>query len=101
MLRGDFGEGDMKRIAITCGAVAIALACIAPKQAAAGDNFVPALFGGLALGTLFGIAAASPPPVYYAEPVPVYVPNCYWTRGRPVWDSYRGIWIRPRIQVCD
>src|ERR1700731_4191939 len=70
MLRGDFG-GGMKRIAITCGAVAIALACIAPKQAAAGDNFVPALFGGLALGTLFGIAAASPPPVYYA-PAPVY-----------------------------
>ena len=92
-------RGDMKRVAITCGAVAIALACIAPKQAAAGDNFVPALFGGLALGTLFGIAAASPPPVYYAEPV--YVPTCYWTRGRPVWDSYRGIWIRPRIQVCD
>jgi hypothetical protein len=21
--------------------------------------------------------------------------------GRPVWDGYRGIWIRPRIQVCD
>src|SRR6202047_620310 len=97
MLRGDFG-GGMK---ITCGAVAIALACIAPKQAAAGDNFVPALFGGLALGTLFGIAAASPPPVYYAETGPVYVPNWYWTRGRQVWDSYRGIWIRPRIQVCD
>jgi hypothetical protein len=100
-------RGDMKRVAITCGAVAIALACIAPKPAAAGDNFVPALFGGLALGTLFGIAAASPPPVYYAPapvyyaPPPVYVPNCYWTRGRPLWDSYRGIWVRPRIQVCD
>ena len=89
----------MKRIAITCGAVAIALACIAPKQAAAGDNFVPALFGGLALGTLFGIAAASPPPVYYAEPV--CLPTCYWTRGRPVREGHRGIWIRPRIQVCD
>ena len=38
------------------GPVAIALACIAPKPAVAGDNFVPALFGGLALGTLFGIA---------------------------------------------
>jgi hypothetical protein len=21
--------------------------------------------------------------------------------GRPVWDGYRGIWVRPRIQVCD
>src|ERR1700736_490001 len=50
MLRDDFG-GGMKRVAITCGAVAIALACIAPKPAAAGDNFVPALFGGLALGS--------------------------------------------------
>jgi hypothetical protein len=59
----------------------------------------PALFGGLALGTLFGIAAASPLPVYYAEPV--YPPSCYWTRGRPVWDGYRGVWIIPRIQVCD
>jgi len=33
---------------------------------------------------------------------PVYVgPTCYWTRGAPVWDGYRGIWYRPRIQVCD
>ena len=46
-------EGGMKRVAIKCGAVAIALACIAPKQAAAGDNFVPALFGGLALWHAF------------------------------------------------
>jgi hypothetical protein len=99
MLRGDFGGGTAPHVIATLFMPAIALACIAPKQAAAGDNFVPALFGGLALGTLFGIAAASPPPVYYAEPV--YPPTCYWTRGRPVWDGYRGIWIRPRIQVCD
>jgi 4-amino-4-deoxy-L-arabinose transferase-like glycosyltransferase len=91
----------MTRIAITCGAVAIALACAAPKQAAAGDNFAAGLIGGLAAGTLFGIAAASPPPVYYVGPPPAYVPSCYWTRGRPVWDDYRGIWVRPRIQVCD
>jgi hypothetical protein len=90
----------MTKFAITCGAVAIALACVAPKQAAAGDNFAPGLIGGLAAGTLFGIAAASPPPVYVGPP-PAYVPSCYWTRGRPVWDGYRGIWVRPRIQVCD
>jgi hypothetical protein len=89
----------MKRVAITYGAVAVALTCVAPNQVAAGDNFVPGLVGGLALGTLFGVAAASPPRVYHAEPV--YAPTCYWTRGRPVWHSYRGIWIRPRIQVCD
>ena len=41
---------------------------------------------------------------YYA-PAPVYVapppPSCYWTRGEPVWDGYRGAWVRPRVQVCD
>jgi hypothetical protein len=88
----------MKSVAIACSAVAIAIGSIAPKQAVAGDNFVAGLFGGLAAGTLLGVAASSPR-VYYAEPV--YVPTCYWTRGRPVWDGYRGIWIRPRIQVCD
>jgi hypothetical protein len=36
---------------------------------------------------VLGIAAAGPPPVYYAEPV--CLPTCYWTRGRPVWDGYR------------
>jgi len=88
----------MKRVAIACSAVAIAIVCAVPQQAAAGDGggggFAAGLIGGLAAGTLFGIAASSPPPVYY-------VPTCYWTRGRPVWDSYRGIWVRPRIQVCD
>ena len=93
----------MRRVAIACSAVAIAIVCAAPQQAAAGDGgggFAAGLIGGLAAGTLFGIAASSPP-VYYAEPAPVYVPTCYWTRGRPVWDSYRGIWVRPRVQVCD
>jgi hypothetical protein len=88
----------MKKIAIACGAAVIAISCLAPKQAAAHDNFAAGLFGGLVAGTILGVAASSPR-VYYAEPV--YVPTCYWTRGRPVWDGYRGIWIRPRIQVCD
>jgi hypothetical protein len=90
----------MMRVTITSGALAIALSCMAPNVAAAGDHFAAGLIGGLAAGTLFGIAASSPPPVYYVGPPP-YVPSCYWTRGRPVWDGYRGIWIRPRIQVCD
>jgi hypothetical protein len=87
----------MQRVAIAYSAAAIAIICAAPQQAAAhdgGGGFAAGLIGGLAVGTLFGIAASSPPPVYY-------VPTCYWTRGRPVWDSYRGIWVRPRIQVCD
>jgi hypothetical protein len=93
----------MTRIAVVCAAAAIAIGCVAPRQAAAGDNFVAGLVGGLAAGTFLGIAASSPR-VYYVEPVyvePVYVPTCYWTRGRPVWDGYRGIWVRPRVQVCD
>ena len=41
-----------------------------------------------------------PPPAYvYDEPA--YAPRCYYTRGEPVWDSYRGIWVRPRVRVCD
>ena len=86
----------MKTIAIACSVAAIALASLAPKQAVAGDGFAAGLFGGLAVGTILG-AAASGPRVYYAEPV--YAPTCYWTLGRPVWDG--GIWVRPRIQVCD
>ena len=35
-------------------------------------------------------------------PQPAYVAHaCYWTRGAPVWDDYRGIWVRPRVQVCN
>jgi PXPV repeat (3 copies) len=80
----------------------------APQNAAAGSGEVAAgVVGGLALGTLFGAAVASGPRYYapapvYVAPAPVYVePSCYWTRGAPVWDGYRGIWYRPRIQVCD
>ena len=72
-----------------------------PRTAVAGSGEVAAgIVGGLAVGTLFGAAIASGPRYY--QPAPVYVaPECYWTRGAPVWDGYRGIWYRPRIQVCD
>src|SRR5262245_42531221 len=85
----------------------LCLACI-PRPAVAGDGGVAAgVIGGLAVGTLFGAAVASGPRYYapapvYVAPAPVYVePTCYWTRGAPVRDGYRGIWFRPRIQVCD
>jgi PXPV repeat (3 copies) len=88
---------------------------VTPRTAVAGSGDVAAgIVGGLAVGTLFGAAVASgpryyqPAPVYvapapvYVAPAPVYVgPACYWTRGAPIWDGYRGIWYRPRIQVCD
>jgi len=43
-------------------------------------------------------------PSGYYPPPPVYVvpgPACYWTRGQPVWDAYRGIWVYPSVQVCE
>src|SRR5260370_39420353 len=85
----------------------LCLAC-PPRMAVAGSGDVAAgIVGGLAVGTLFGAAVASGPRYYapapvYVAPAPVYMaPTCYLTRGAPVWDPYRGIWYRPRVQVCD
>ena len=86
-------------------AAAIAVAS-APAQAGSGQ-VAAGIVGGLAVGTMLGVAAAQPRPYYYAPayaPAPVYmepVPACYWTRGAPVWDGYRGMWVRQRVQVCD
>jgi len=81
---------------------------VTPSGARADNGRIAAgVVGGLAVGTLLG-AATAPRPYYYApapvyvEPAPVYeAPVCYWTRGAPVWDGYRGVWYRPRVQVCD
>ncbi len=99
----------MKRAIIVLATVA-ALAA-APTPASAGGNGVAAgIIGGLAVGTLLGAAVAQPryygpPPVYVEEPAPIYhaapPPRCFWARGEPVWDGYRGIWVRPRMKVCD
>jgi hypothetical protein len=82
-------------------------AAILPVPAQAGGNggaVAAGVIGGLAVGGLLGAAAAQQQPRYYA-PAPVYVApppvSCYWTRGEPVWDGYRGVWVRPRVQVCD
>ena len=89
--------GFLLVIGITASAV-----IAAPASSRADDGQIAAgIIGGLALGTLFGAAVSQP---YYYAPEPAYVvppPSCYWTRGRPAWDEYRGIWVRPRIQVCD
>ncbi len=80
-----------------------------------GGAVAAGIIGGLAAGAIIGgaIASSGPAygapayggPVYYHDPAPVYVapppPRCYWTRGEPMWDDYRGVWRRPRIQVCD
>jgi hypothetical protein len=95
-----------KALIVTAMAALIAAAgTTAPAQA--GDGRVAAgVIGGLAVGTMLGVAIAGPRP-YYGPP-PVYVeepagppPQCYWTRGQPVWDPYAGVWRRPRVQVCD
>src|SRR5262249_48791674 len=85
----------------------------APIQARAENGQVAAgILGGLAAGAVIGSAGrpAPPPPVYYypapahAAPPPAYrvaAPACHYTQGQPVWDSFRGAWVRPRVQVCD
>ena len=90
-------------------AAAIGAAVIpAPAQAGNGGAVAAGVVGGLAVGAILGSAAAqpryyAPPPAYVAEPVyeAAPPPRCYWTRGEPVWDGYRGIWVRPRVRVCD
>ena len=83
-----------------------------PIQSHAENGQVAAgILGGLAAGALIGSAVrpAPPPPAYYYPapayaPPPAYVvpaPSCYFTPGEPVWDSFRGMWVRPRVQVCD
>ena len=92
------------KIIVAIGVVA-ALAG-APMQARAENGQVAAgILGGLAAGALIGSAVrpAPPPPAYYYPP-PAYVApalSCYYTLGQPVWDGYRGMWVRPRVQVCD
>ena len=94
----------MTRGLIVLATVAAMGATTLPAQAGGNGGAVAAgVIGGLAVGGLLGAAAASQPPRY--APEPVYVapppPRCYWTRGEPVWDGYRGAYVRPRVQVCD
>lgn len=93
----------MTRGLIVLVAAATMGAAILPAPAQArGGALAAGIIGGLAAGAIIGSAAASAPRYY--EPAPVYVapppPQCYWTRGQPVWDGYRGYWVRPRVQVC-
>jgi hypothetical protein len=87
--------------------VALSLASISTTAAQAGDGggIAAGIAGGVAAGTLLGIAAAgpryAPPPPVYVAPEPAYAPACYWTHGRPYWDGYAGIWVYPRVRVCE
>jgi hypothetical protein len=81
------------------------------SQAGSGGAVAAGLLGGFAAGAIIGAATAprpyyyGPPPAYaapppaYVAPAPVDAPECYWTRGAPVWNGIA--WVRPRMQVCD
>jgi hypothetical protein len=101
----------MKRLATMFMTAAMSFSTIAVPGARAENGQVAAgVAGGLLGGLLLGSALAPRPRYYapgpvYVQPEPVYVDppryRCYWTRGEPYWDDYRGIWRRPRIRVCD
>jgi hypothetical protein len=49
-------------------------------------------------------AGDGPAPVYAPPPPPVYIapaPTCYYAPGAPMWDQWRGVWVRPQVQVCN
>jgi len=93
----------MKRFFLVAVAVAtleFTNAAATPVRAGGGD-VAAGLIGGLAAGTIIGAAVTAPR--YYGPP-PLYVapaPYCYWTRGEPVWDGYRGMWTYPLFRVCE
>jgi hypothetical protein len=82
-----------RAIALLVASVVLANGFITPVQAHDG-NIAAGLLGGLAAGTIIGAAVAGPR--YYAPPPPY----CYWTRGEPLWDEYRGVWTYPAVRVC-
>jgi hypothetical protein len=87
----------------------VATLLAAPIQAHAdGGQVAAGIIGGLAAGAIIGSALRPPvyyaPPPVYVAPAPVYAappPACYYTPGAPVWDAYRGIWVRPPVRVCN
>jgi hypothetical protein len=95
----------MKTLTAVAAMVAIVVpALTSPSTVQAGDSGAVAagVAGGLLGGMFLGSALASRP---YHAPAPVYVEpppyNCYWTRGRPYWDDWRGVWVRPSVRVCE
>jgi hypothetical protein len=88
-------------VALAGALLELAPAVTTPARAG-GSDVAAGLIGGLAAGTIIGATVAGPR--YYPPPPPVYVapaPYCYWTRGEPVWDGYRGVWTYPSVRVCE
>jgi hypothetical protein len=89
--------------AVVVASLAFTSAAVTPVRAGDGSGVAAGLLGGLAAGAIVGAAVAGPR-YYPPPPAPVYVepaPNCYWTRGQPVWDGYRGAWVYPNVRVCE
>ena len=100
----------MKIVSVALAAALVVIpAAAVPSSAQADDGRIAAgVFGGLIGGLILGNALAPrpypPAPVYVAPAPHAYYeapPRCYWTYGEPVWDQWRGVWLRPRAQVCD
>jgi hypothetical protein len=97
-------ERTMRKLAVALVTIATAMPAIAVSNARAENGQVATgIAGGLLGGLLLG-GALAPQPRYYG-PGPVYVEpqryRCYFTRGEPYWDDYRGVWRHPRVRVCD
>ena len=101
----------MKKALIVAAAAAIAVAGIQSEPAQAGSRggaVAAGVIGGLAAGAIIGRRAwpgrattARRRPTWPSPSRSTPPRQCYWTRGEPVWDGYRGVWVRPRMQVCD
>jgi hypothetical protein len=91
----------MKRfLLVTIAATSVAASAATTPVRAGGGDVAAGVIGGLAAGTIIGAAVTAPR--YYAPPVYVAPsPYCYWTRGEPVWDGYRGVWTYPAVRVCE
>jgi hypothetical protein len=90
-----------KILSIGLVAAVLPVAAVSTTPAYA-DGFAAGLLGGLAVGTIFGVAATTPryyaPPPVYVSPGPIA--GCYWTRGPAYWDGYQGAWVYPNVRVC-
>ena len=102
----------MNKALIVAAAAAIAVAGIQSEPAQAGSRggaVAAGVIGGLAAGAIIGGAWQGRAITVRRRPMSpsrsrsmcAAPRDCYWTRGEPEWDGYRGVWVRPRMKVCD
>jgi hypothetical protein len=100
----------MRKVVFALFAASLVVPAVTTPNAVRAENgqVAAGVAGGLLGGLLLGGALAPRPYFYgsgpvYVEASPIYGEphHCYWTRGEPYWDDYRGVWWRPRVRVCD